>query len=59
MNVDGLWQVLVVQVSFQTYLPAICTSIDSDGSMHHWGFHHLRRYNHQKIPQQTQFQDTG
>lgn len=59
MNADGSWQVSVVQVSFQTYLPATYTLIEIYGSMHHRGFHHLRRYNHQKISQQTQLQDTG
>jgi hypothetical protein len=34
----------VVLVSFWTHSPATCASIDSDDSVHHWGFHHLRRY---------------
>lgn len=59
MNAGGSWQVSVVLVSFQTYLPATCTFIDFDGSMHHRSFHNLRRYHHQKVSQQTQLQDTG
>lgn len=53
MIVDGSWQVSVVLVSCRPYLLATWTFVDCDGSVHHRGFHHLRRHNHQEISQQA------